>query len=179
MHATPKSATLRNFPATKSALDLDGGWEVRFDPKWGGPTSIVFDKLEDWTKRPEEGIRFHSGTATYRKTFDLPKSFITKHILPPMYLDLGVVKDLAEIRLNGKRLGVVWTAPWRVDIRGAVKRHGNELEIDVVNEWPNRLIGDSRLPADKPLTKSNYKLKPDDPLVPSGLLGPVTLQIEQ
>jgi hypothetical protein len=92
---------------------------------------------------------------------------------------LGTVKDLAEVRLNGKRLGVVWTAPWRIDISGAVKDRENELEIDVVNQWPNCLIGDSRLPAEKQLTKSNYKLKPDDPLVPSGLLGPVTLQMAE
>ena len=74
---------------------------------------------------------------------------------------------------------MVWTAPWRIDIAGAVKPQGNDLEIHVVNQWPNRLIGDSRLPADKRLTKSNYQLKPNDPLVPSGLLGPVTLDVEE
>jgi hypothetical protein len=176
---TPRSAALQNFPAVKPVSTLDGDWSVRFDPKWGGPANVVFNKLEDWTKRPEEGIKYYSGTATYCKTFDLPKRLAATQSLSPIYLDLGTVKDLAEVRLNGKRLGVIWTAPWRIDIRGAVKERGNELEIDVVNQWPNRLIGDSRLPADKQLTKSNYKLKPDDPLVPSGLLGPVTLQVEQ
>jgi hypothetical protein len=140
---------------------------------------VVFDKLDDWTKRPEDGIKFYSGTATYRKTFDLPKNLSGKQSASPLYLDLGTVKDLAEVRLNGKRLGVVWTAPWRIDISEAVKDRENELEIDVVNQWPNRLIGDSRLPAEKQLTKSNYKLKPYDPLVPSGLLGPVTLQMAE
>jgi hypothetical protein len=174
-----KSAALRNFPAVRPVSTLDGDWSVRFDPKWGGPANVVFNKLEDWTKRPEEGIKYYSGTATYCKTFDLPKSLAATQSSSPIYLDLGTVKDLAEVRLNGKRLGVIWTAPWRIDIRGAVKEQGNELEIDVVNQWPNRLIGDSRLPADKQLTKSNYKLKLDDPLVPSGLLGPVALQVEE
>jgi hypothetical protein len=92
---------------------------------------------------------------------------------------LGAVGDLAEVRLNGRRLGVIWTAPWRIDISGAVEDRGNELEIDVVNQWPNRLIGDSRLPPEKRWTKSNYHLKPNDPLVPSGLRGPVTLRAEE
>jgi hypothetical protein len=175
---TPRSATTRNFPAAKPVLELNGAWEVRFDPKWGGPASVVFDKLVDWTQRPEEGIRFYSGTAVYRKTFDLPKTLAGEPLTSPVYLDLGVVKDVAEVRLNGKRLGVVWTAPWRVDVGGALKRQGNELEIDVVNQWPNRLIGDSRLPPGRRLTKSNTKLQPTDPLVPSGLLGSVTLQVD-
>ena len=87
-----------------------------------------------------------------------------------------MVKDIAEVRVNGKSLGVVWCAPWRVDIGSALKEKGNNLEIDVINQW-NRLIGDSRLPKDKQFTKSNStRFKPDDALVPSGLLGPVTLQ---
>jgi hypothetical protein len=177
--ALPKHTEWRNFSETKSVMTLEGAWNVSLDPKWGGPANVVFDKLDDWTKRPEDGIKFYSGTATYRKTFDLPKNLSGKQSASPLYLDLGTVKDLAEVRLNGKRLGVVWTAPWRIDISGAVKDRENELEIDVVNQWPNRLIGDSRLPAEKQLTKSNYKLKPDDPLVPSGLLGPVTLQMAE
>jgi hypothetical protein len=174
-----KSPTARNFPASKRVLELGGGWRVSFDPKWGGPANVVFDKLDDWTKRPEEAIKFYSGTATYRKAFDLPASLAGGQLASPLYLDLGEVKDLAEVRLNGRPLGVIWTAPWRVDVSGAVRQRGNELEIDVVNQWPNRLIGDSRLPPDKQLTRSNYRLKPDDPLVPSGLIGPVTLQIEE
>jgi hypothetical protein len=177
--ALPKPPGSHNFNNIKPVSTLDGPWKVTFDPKWGGPANVVFDELDDWTKRPEEGIKFYSGTATYRKTFDLPKNLAAKQSSSPIYLDLGVVNDLAEVRLNGNRLGVVWTAPWRIDIRGAVKDQGNELEIDVVNQWPNRLIGDSILRAGKQFTKSNYKLKPQDSLLPSGLLGPVTLQVEE
>ena len=84
---------------------------------------------------------------------------------------------MAQVRLNGKDLGVVWTAPWQVEITDAVKPAGNRLEIDVVNLWPNRLIGDSALPPEKRLTKTNVpKFKKDSPLLPSGLLGPIILQ---
>jgi hypothetical protein len=176
--ATPKLPTWHNFTKDKPVMTLEGPWKVSFDPKWGGPAETAFDKLDDWTDRPEEGVKFYSGTATYRKTFDLPKNLAGDRP-SPLYLDLGAVGDLAEVRLNGRRLGVIWTAPWRIDISGAVEDRGNELEIDVVNQWPNRLIGDSRLPPEKRWTKSNYHLKPNDPLVPSGLRGPVTLRAEE
>jgi hypothetical protein len=173
----PKREVSRNCPAADTVMELGGPWDVSFDPKWGGPAKIVFDKLADWSKRPEEGIQHYSGTATYRKTFDLPTRLPGANV-SPIYLDLGNVKDLAVVRMNGKPLGVVWTAPWRIDVRRAVKAKDNLLEIDIVNQWPNRLIGDAKLPLEKRLTKSNYRLKADDPLVPSGLIGPVTLQIE-
>jgi hypothetical protein len=165
-----------NFPETIVALELAGPWEVSFDSQWGGPAQVVFDNLDDWSHRPEDGIRHYSGKATYRKTFDLP-SPATRH--SSLFLDLGKVKEVAQVRLNGKDLGVVWTAPWRVEITDAVKPAGNVLEIDVVNLWPNRLIGDAALPPEKRFTKGNVTLKPDMPLLPSGLLGPVTLKLQQ
>jgi hypothetical protein len=183
-----KTARPSNFPAARSVMDLSQAWEVRFDPKWGGPASVVFDILEDWTKRQEIGIHYYSGTATYCKSFDLPKEIAGQSGTSTLWLDLGTVKDLAEVRLNGKRLGVVWTAPWRVDITTAARSQGNELEIDLVNQWSNRRILDSGLPADQQLTKEvaatgkgsrpATPLTPNDPLEPSGLIGPVTLQVE-
>jgi hypothetical protein len=139
---------------------------------------VSFERLEDWTKRPEGGIRHYSGTATYRKTFDLDS--LTAPVPGARYhLDLGAVKNLAAVRLNGRDLGVIWTAPWRVEITANLKRSGNVLEIDVVNLWPNRLIGDASLPADKRITMTNVKkFTKDTPLLPSGLLGPVRLLVE-
>ena len=97
-----------------------------------------------------------------------------------VYLDLGDVKNIAEIRLNGKNLGVVWTVPFRVEATEVLKPTGNDLEIEVVNLWPNRLIGDARLPEAKQLTTTNVKkFKPDSALLPSGLLGPVALVAEE
>ena len=165
----------KNFPELETVAEIAGPWRVSFDPKWGGPESVVLEKLDDWTKRPEDGIRYYSGAATYQKMFDLPE--ISRRENTRVYLDLGRVKNLATIRLNGKDLGVVWTAPWRVEITDAVKSIGNQLEIDVVNLWPNRLIGDAALPPEKRFTMTNVDTyKKDSPLLKSGLLGPVTLQ---
>jgi len=171
------SKDAKNFPELKPVAKIAGPWKVSFDPKWGGPESVVFEKLEDWTKRPEEGIRHYSGTATYRQTLDLPET--SRRENARIYLDLGRVQNLATVRLNGKDLGVVWTAPWRVEITNAVKPTGNRLEIDVVNLWPNRLIGDAALPPEKRLTKTNVTTyKKGSPLLPSGLLGPVSVMAE-
>lgn len=162
----------RNFPASTRLAELAGPWNVSFDPKWGGPESVRFETLEDWTRRPEEGIKFYSGTAVYHKTFDAPS-------LPAgqrLFLDLGAVKNLARVRLNGQDQGVAWCAPWRVDITDAVKARDNRLEIAVANLWPNRLIGDQSLPAEKRLTWTTWNpYKADSPLLESGLLGPGTL----
>ncbi|MGD0901154.1 MAG: glycosyl hydrolase, partial [Thermoguttaceae bacterium] len=142
----------RNFPVTTRVAELSGPWSVSFDPKWGGPENVTFEALEDWSKRKEDGIRFYSGTAIYRKVFDAPSLLGGQRI----YLDLGAVKNLARVRLNGHDLGVVWCAPWRVDITGAVKARDNQLEIVVANLWPNRLIGDQSLPPEKRLTWTTW-----------------------
>ena len=172
----PSATGFRNFPATTRLAELPGPWNVSFDPKWGGPENVTFDTLQDWSKRKEDGIRFYSGTANYRKTFDAADLPGGQRI----YLDLGTVKNLARVRLNGQDLGVVWCAPWRVDITGAVKARDNQLEIAVANLWPNRLIGDQSLPAEKRLTWTTWNpYKTDSPLLESGLLGPVTLVTEK
>ncbi len=165
----------RNFPRLTLRHTFTGPWTVRFDPKWGGPASAEFSELISWTRRPEEGIRFYSGTAVYWRTFDLPQSLRTSR--EPLMLDLGDVKNLAEVRLNGRNLGVLWTPPFRVDATAAMKPTDNRLEIDIVNFWPNRVIGDAGLPPEKRFTRTNIrKLTRETPLIDSGLLGPVTLQ---
>ncbi|MCC6821921.1 MAG: glycosyl transferase family 2, partial [Verrucomicrobia subdivision 3 bacterium] len=161
-----------NSPAQSLFQTLAGSWDVQFDPRWGGPASIKFETLSDWIERPEDGIRYYSGTATYRKRFDLNSELATDQKL---LLDLGRVKNLAAVRLNGVNLGVVWTAPWQVEITRAVKPADNLLEIDVVNLWPNRLLGDAALPPEKRFTRTNIPLKKNARLLPSGLLGPVTI----
>jgi len=172
--AAPAKAEGSNFPAFTPAHTLAGTWQVRFDPRWGGPESVEFTELTDWTQRSEDGIRFYSGTATYRHTFDLPQSL--RSFAGRLVLDLGVVKQLAQVRLNGRDLGVLWAAPFRADATDAIRPTGNTLEIEVVNFWPNRVIGDQSLPEDQRLTRTNVrKLTKDTPLVESGLLGPVQI----
>jgi len=155
---------------------IRGPWEVSFDPRWGGPDKVTFDSLVDWTSRPEPGIKYYSGTAVYQKTLYLPSGTITP--CEKYYLDLGVVKNLARVRLNGCNLGVAWCYPWRLDATGALRNGENQLEIEVANLWPNRLIRDAGLPPDQRLTWTTHNpYKPDSPLLPSGLLGPVTLLV--
>jgi len=198
-----------NFPPLQVAGEITSAWQVKFDPQWGGPEDPVdFFKLDDWTKRPEQGVKYYSGTARYTTTFDLNKHSAGKR-RSPIYLSLGVVKDLAQVRLNGRDLGVVWCAPWLVEISGAVKTKNNKLEIDVVNCWANRLIGDEQEPADcewlpgymgfgeylkrfpdwfvngtpRP-SKNRFTFTTwnyfdkNSPLLPAGLLGPVQLLTE-
>lgn len=172
--ASAHPSRARNFPRLQTVKRLRGSWEVSFDPKWDGPSRVVFKKLTDWTERPEEGIRYYSGTAAYRKSFEVPANAAGQRL----FLDLGVVNHLANVRVNGHDLGVIWTAPWHTEITHAIKLGSNLLEIDVVNLWPNRLIGDAKLPAGKRFTLSNLTAKPNWELQPSGLLGPVTLRME-
>jgi hypothetical protein len=177
-----KGKAERNFPKLVEVKKLDGSWNTTFDPKWGGPAKAKFSELISWTKRPEEGIKYYSGTATYAKTFDLSKNADgnVKGIHKPvrLFLDLGDVKDVAEVRLNGKKLGILWCAPWRVEITDAVKQTGNILQINVINLWANRVVGDLALPKEKRVTKTHDAFRFDmlnvnTPLLESGLLGPV------
>jgi hypothetical protein len=171
---TAKESSLPNFPELKTVQTLEGSWQVGFNQKRGGPGVVGFDALVDWISRPEEGIKFYSGTAVYRKRFKVDESSLQAGNL---YLDLGIVRDLASVRLNGKDLGTVWTAPWRLDIHGIAKAGDNELEIAVTNPWNNRLVGDDKLPADKRITSISLRtVKDTSPLLSAGLLGPVTIQ---
>jgi hypothetical protein len=168
-----------NFTDTVSIAVLEGAWDVAFDPAMGGPAQIRFEKLEDWTQRPEEGIKYYSGIATYRKAFDLPNA---ESLKSPVFLDLGVVQAMARVRLNGQDCGVAWTAPWRVDISKTLKPTGNALEIEVANLWPNRMLGDAKHPDQKPYAQTTHhpyavgQPRASDPLITSGLLGPVVVK---
>ncbi len=160
-----------NFPEMKPVITLAGAWKVAFNPKWGGPEKVEFLELSDWTKRPEEGIKYYSGSATYQLEFQMGEIPSGKSIL-----DLGKVHDLATVRLNGKDLGTIWTAPWQVDISSAIKTGANTLEIMVTNPWNNRLVGDHKLPAEQRLTSISLGTIGDTtPLLPAGLLGPVSI----
>jgi hypothetical protein len=171
--ASPAKIAALNFPTLKPAVELTGAWDVHFNRRWGGPARVTFDSLDDWSQRPESGIKFYSGTAVYRKTFEAPTLVSGQKY----FLELGEVKNLARVKLNGRDLGVVWCAPWRVDTGDALKAGSNELEIEVANLWPNRLIGDLSLPADKRLTwTTRNPFKKNSPLLSSGLLGPVCLE---
>jgi len=140
--------TKRNFSDFSQVAEMAGPWQVTFDPQWGGPEKpVTWDKLEDWTSRPEPGIRYYSGTAVYKTLFDVAPSTLNS-AKSRLFLHLGRVNHIARVRLNGQDLGVVWTAPWQLDISDAVRKKANQLEIEVTNVWANRLIGDEQEPAD-------------------------------
>ncbi len=120
---------------------LEGAWDVSFDPDFGGPEEIQFDKLQDWTKHEKRGVKYYSGIATYRKSIHMDGLEDKEY-----YIDLGVVRDMARVKLNGEDIGVVWCAPWRINISNALQEGENVLEIEVANRWINRLLGDSQSP---------------------------------
>jgi hypothetical protein len=164
----PAAGAGRNFPEWRGVTELGGPWQVAFDPKWGGPEKITFAALDDWSRRPEPGIKHYSGTATYSCGFEI------SDLRSQLFLDLGKVAVMAAVRLNGRDLGAVWCAPWRVDLSSALRPGTNQLEITVANLWPNRLIGDAGLPENQRRTwTSRNPFKPDATLLESGLLGPV------
>jgi len=182
-----------NFPTFNKIKTIDGTWNVSFDSKFGGPSAIEFDKLQDWTNHEMRGIKFYSGIAIYKKTFNIENLEDEKY-----FIDLGVVNDIARVKLNGKDIGVVWCAPWRIDISSALKEGENKLEIEVANRWVNRLLGDKSEPekhtrtvkfenglmGGKEYKAGRYTFTTKEAMrsfnltepLPSGLLGPVTIQ---
>jgi hypothetical protein len=208
-----------NFQDLERVVAIEGPWNVSFDPDWGGPDSVVFEELTDWTQHSNPGIKYYSGTAVYKQTFDLPEGVLSEIIFDNLqkraerineqqlklsdekryYLDLGALKNMARVHLNGKKMGTLWTTPWRLDITDALKSKGNILEIEVVNLWPNRLIGDEQLPEDgiqdgrwpewilenQKRTSGRYTFTThrhydkNSPLLESGLLGPVVIYRQQ
>ncbi len=158
-------------------LNLDGTWDIEFPEGWGAPRAATFPTLQSWTESDNEGIRFFSGMATYRKTFELPDALAERDRL---FLELGDLAEIAEVTLNGRRLGLVWLPPFRIEISGALRPGRNELEIRVANLWANRLNADSLRPKAERFTRSNIDRIQTDPTsdssygrVPRGATRPV------
>jgi hypothetical protein len=152
---------------------LTGPWKLTFQSGRGAPDSITLDDLSDWSRSDDPGVKYFSGVGTYTKTLQASPEWFQKG--SRLWIDLGKVRNLAVVTINGKDLGQAWHAPYRVDATSALEPGANEITIQVVNAWVNRLIGDEQPGATK-LTFADVKpYKADSPLLPSGLLGPVTL----
>ncbi len=168
------STPSRSLPRqSETALgSVEGAWDVSFQADRGAPAKSTLEKLSSWTQSSDAGVRYFSGTATYTKTIDAPAAWLKPGVR--VWLDLGDVKNLAEVSVNGKPRGVVWKTPFRVDMTAALRRGANQLEIRVTNLWVNRLIGDQQPGVAKKYTYTTQQFyRADSPLLPSGLLGPV------
>jgi hypothetical protein len=154
-------------------VELTEPWQVRFDPKWGGPKEPVeFATLESWTQHSNPAIRYYSGIASYSQDVD-----ITLRSGERVFLEAANVGELAEVKVNGRSCGSLWAVPYRLEITESLKPGKNRLEIDVANHWANRIIGDAALPENERMTKTNIqRVTAETPLVDSGLIGSVRLR---
>lgn len=194
------------IPEIDLSMEIKGPWRVSFPPDMGAPEEIVLTQLISLHRHQDDGVKYFSGTATYRAQFTLQADFISED--KRIYLDLGRVENIAEVKVNGKDLGIMWKPPYLLDITDVVKVGDNDLEVQVTNVWVNRLIGDEQLPAEydygggmgfmggaikelpewykkglpKPIGKrvtftTWHLYDKDSPLVESGLIGPVMLRV--
>lgn len=187
--------------AVPPPLGIEGPWELDFAPGGGAPERVKLEQLVSWSAHEAPGVRYFSGSASYRKSFAWQAPGVAPGITPRQFLDLGKVAVMAAVKLNGRDLGLLWKPPFRVEVTGVLKPGPNDLEIRVVNLWINRMIGDESLPEDSErnangtlkswpewvqqgtpspagrITFTTWRLwAKDAPLVESGLLGPVTIQ---
>jgi hypothetical protein len=178
--------------------EIAGGWNLSFPPNWGAPPSVTLDKLISWTDHTNAGVRYFSGTAAYDKEIEIPSDRLAAG--REVWIDLGAVKNFAEVTLNGQSFGVLWKPPFRVNVTAAAKAGSNKLVVKITNLWPNRLIGDEQLESDrewngkelvawpewmlegKPSPTGRFTFTTwhhwtkDSPLLESGLLGPVQIR---
>ena len=173
-HATTaQMASKASIAKTSSIKALNKPWQVKFDPAFGGPAQpVTFNGLSDWSQNADTTIKYYSGTASYRQTIQLVHADLKGHV----WLDLGKIANIAHVYVNDVDCGVVWTAPFKVELGKALHLGSNNIVIEVSNTWANRLIGDSKLPAAKRVTQTTapYRLG-NGPLLPAGLVGPVSL----
>lgn len=195
-----RSQSKRNpFTPWKPGREITGAWQLSFDPAWGPKEPLTLPSLSSWSDHADPLVKYYSGTATYRITFELSEADLPGMDMQSC-LDLGRVEVMARVKLNGKACGITWKPPYRVDIRDALKPGKNDLEVEVVNTWVNRMIGDEQLPLDAKWKDWETLLAwPDwfekghkspagrytfttvrhytktSPVMPAGLLGPVRI----
>src|SRR6185437_4951607 len=174
-HAAAGPSRTLPHPVSAQLATVEGPWQVNFPANWGAPPEITLDKLASWTASAEDGVKYFSGTATYLKEINAPEEWFASGA--KIMLDLGTVKEIAELSVNGKPVGgILWKPPFHADVTGLLKPGPNRLEIKVTNLWPNRIIVDQQPNAAKHYTWTDYRpYTKDSPLLESGLIGPVTI----
>ncbi|MEQ3165890.1 glycosyl hydrolase [Parabacteroides goldsteinii] len=170
---TPAKTTARNYPVKEVLATVSSPWQVDFEKGKRGPEeAVTFPALQDWTESTDPSIRYFSGKAIYTNRITLDE-------LPQkaLYLDLGKVMVMAKVKINGQYVGGVWTTPYRLPVGDFLRKGENLIEVEVVNNWRNRLIGDASLPEKERGTWTNVNpWNADSPLQSSGLIGPVEIQ---
>ena len=168
-----RSALKENFPEFQTLKTLDKDWIVDFSNKDMGPEgTITLDNLADWTTFKDDQVKYYSGSAVYATTFSMDE-------IPEgdLFINLGDVGVMAEVRINGQEIGGTWMSPFRLNTGDFLKAGENQLEVEVVNVWRNRLIGDKMLPKEERYTWLLVDdIKPGDELQASGLIGPVSIE---
>ena len=155
--------------AVAATVEVTGPWRIDFEAESGNPAfSMDNTSLMDWAESADDNVKYFSGTAHYSSKFDVAEE------AEQYVLDLGKVMVMAKVRINGTYAGGVWTMPYTLDITPFVQPGENTIEVDVVNNWINRLVGDNRLPESERGTWTyNNPAKDGAELQSSGLLGPV------
>jgi hypothetical protein len=172
----PAQQTSRTLPpSTETPIKaIDGPWDVTFQPGRGAPSNLTLPQLISWTDSTDKGVKYFSGTGTYMKTLQASPDWFKPGTR--LSLDLGDVQELAEVIVNGKSMGVLWHAPFRVDTTDALRPGDNQIVVKVTNAWVNRMIGDEQPDSTTKYTFADVKpYRTDSPLLPSGMLGPVKL----
>jgi hypothetical protein len=174
--AAAPSRTLPH-PVQQELSTVSGPWQVSFPPNWGAPPQVRFDNLVSWTNYPDDGVKYFSGTATYVRDINAPQEWFKPGA--KVMLDLGAVKEIAEVSVNGKPVGgILWKPPFQADVTSALNPGRNQIEVKVTNLWPNRVIGDRQPNATKKYAWLDYKpFRADTPLLESGLVGPVKVSM--
>lgn len=151
---------------------IEGNWNVYFDPKWGGPGQVIFENLTDWTENKDKRIKYYSGTASYKNTFELDKTSLDKQL----FIRFTQLNSIAQIIINNQEAAIVWCSPWEADITPYIKNGQNTIEIQVINALTNRMIGDASLPQTERFTFAYPEISTaKDRLIPSGILDKVLL----
>jgi hypothetical protein len=185
--AAPAEAAAAQVPAPvveTTLATIQGPWILSFPPNWGAPASVEMPDLVSWTANSDPGVKYFSGTATYSKKIRAARSWFRPG--QQVFLDLDKVRDIAEVSVNGKPVGLVWAPPYRLNVTAELKPGTNEIEIKVTNEWTNRIVGDRLAPPEKRVLPQAEPAPrgggaffgPREP-AESGLLGSVKLVAER
>jgi len=174
----PTRKLVSNTPAHPQTVlsDIGGPWTVAFQSGRGAPRSVNLEALIPLNESGDAGIRYFSGIATYSTTFTVPAP-LSRH--QPLWIDLGQLGDIAEVRVNGKSVGTAWWPPYQLNISAAIQAGTNTLDVKIANVWINRMIGDAQPGAEKIAFVTAPTYRPDAPLHPAGLIGPVRLVTER